>query len=375
VPSQRKNLRKGIGSVCDYLCKPIKDNKLDEFIVLNQFIDVQISTANQLKNYLEMLSGTSPHLEPLQVAHLPLFLRNRFSFFSSELFGRPWCLALEDESWDSGSAGEYEKQAQTLRPLLKASVVFVLSALPSNARNRMVQKGIPFIVPGTQAFLPGALVDLRERFPKPSEKGRTSLSPTAQLSLLYHLEREPLSGMPLRNIAEKLHCSAMMLSKVKDELEEAGICEVERVGRSMALKFSAANRDLWNLAQNRLTSPVKKVRWVQWKTPGYPALLAGDSAMLSGISALSRRTMLAADRLPTYALGPKMLESWLEQGTMIGCPDAEQANAKIEVWAYEPKLLGDNEAVDPLSLYLSLRYNADERVHQQLEKLIEEIKW
>ena len=332
------------------------------------FIDVRLSTGHQLKSYLETLSGVSPHLQPLEVPSLPLFLRNRFSFYSVELFGRPWCLAQEDESWDRGSPGEYEKQAETLRPLLKAPVIFVLATLPSNARNRMVQKGIPFIVPGSQAFLPGALVDLRERFPKPSGKGRASLSPTAQLALLYHLEREPLSSLPLRSIAEKLHCSAMMLSKVKDELEAAGICEVERNGRSMVLKFPAEKRELWTLAQNRLTSPVKKTRWVHWRTPGYPALL-------SGISALSRRTRLADDRLPTYALGPKVLESWLERGTLTGCPDAEQATAKIEVWSYEPKFLGDNEAVDPLSLYLSLRYNADERVQQQLEQLIEEVQW
>ena len=86
-------------------------------------------------------------------------------------------------------------------------------------------------------------------------------------------------------------------------------------------------------------------------------------------------TKLAADRIPTYALGPKMLESWLERGTLTGCPDAEQATAKMEVWSYEPKLLGDNETVDPLSLYLSLRYNADERVQQQLERLMEDFKW
>ena len=114
-----------------------------------------------------------------------------------------------------------------------------------------------------------------------------------------------------------------------------------------------------------MTSPVKKTRWVQWSTPGYPALLAG-------ISALSRRTMLAADTHPTYALGPKMFESWLESGTLTGCPDAEQATAKIEVWSYEPKLLGDNEAVDPLSLFLSLRDSPDERVQQQLEHMIAE---
>jgi DNA-binding MarR family transcriptional regulator len=339
------------------------------FIVQNKFISVQSSTVHTLKTYLETLSGVSPQLQPVEVAQLPLFLRNRFSFNLVELFGRPWCLAEEDDSWDTGSPGEYEKQAEILRPLLKAPVVFVLAALPSNARNRMVQKGIPFIVPGTQAFLPSALVDLRERFPTPTGKGRISLTPTAQLTVLFHLEREPLSGLPLRSIAEKLHCSAMMLSKVKDELEEAGICEVERNGRSMVLKFPVAKREIWNLAQNRLTSPVKKTRWVRWtREPGYPALL-------SGISALSRRTMLADDRLPTYAFGPKMLESYLEQGILIGCRDADQATTKMEVWSYEPKLLGDNEAVDPLSLYLSLRYNADERVQQQLERLMEEVLW
>jgi hypothetical protein len=325
-------------------------------------------TVQHLNNYLATISGASPHLQALEVNHLPLFLRNRFSFYLAELFGRPWCLALENESWDTGSPGEYEKQAEILRPLLKAPIVFIVSTLASNSRNRMVQKGIPFIVPGTQAFLPVALVDLRERYPKPSGRGRSTLSPTAQLTVLYHLERAPLNGKPLNDIAKKLHCSAMMLSKVKDELETAEICKLARIGRSLALQFPESNQALWELAQPRLTSPVKKTRWVLWKTPGYPALLAG-------ISALSRRTLLAADSLPTYALGPKMLESWLEQGTLTECPDAEQATAKIEVWSYDPKILGDNELVDPLSLYLSLRHNADERVQQQLEQLMKVVQW
>lgn len=345
------------------------DDKLDLFIVPCKFIGVQHSEIHRLKSYLETVSGAHLQFQPLETGQLPLFLRNRFSFYGVELFGRPWCLALEDDSWDAGSPSEYEKQGENLRSVFKLPVVFVFSVLPSNARNRLVQRGIPFIVPGTQAFLPSALVDLRERFPKPAEKGRTSLSPTAQLTVLYHLERTPLSGLPLKSIAEKLHYSAMALSKAKDELEEAGICETRRIGRSMTLEFTAANRDLWSLVKDRLTSPVRKTRWVRWtREPGYPALL-------SGISALSRRSMLNDDRLPTYALGPRMLEAWLEKGIMIGCPDEEQANVKIEVWSYEPKLLGDDHVVDSLSLYLSLRYSGDERVQQQLEKLIEEISW
>ncbi len=329
---------------------------------------MQLSIVQPLKTYLETLSGVSPSLQELKVNHLPLYLRHRFSFYLVELFRTSWCLALEEVSSETASPGEYEKWAEILRPLLMAPVAFILSGLPSNARNRMVQRGTPFIVPGTQAFLPSALVDLRERFPKPRGKGRSTLSPTAQLTLLYHLQREPLSGQPLNSIAEKLHCSPMMLSKVKDEFGEAGICQVERIGRAMALKFPAADRDLWDLAQPWLASPVKKTLWVHWKTPGFYAQIAG-------ISALSCHTMLAADKLPTYALGPQRLEFWLEQGTVTVCPDAEQATAKIEIWSYEPKLLGDPDSVDPLSLYLSLSYNPDERIQQQLEQLMEEVLW
>lgn len=323
---------------------------------------------HQLRNYVETVSGTTLNLRPLEAAQIPLFLRNRYAFYSATLFGQPWSLAVEDESWDPGSPAEYGKQSEILQTHLKTPIAFVLSALPSHARNRMVQKGIPFIVPGNQAFLPGGLVDLREHFPQITPKDRATLSPAAQVTLLYHLLREPLNGLSLKDIAGKLHYSAMMLTNAKDELEAAGICEVERIGRSLSLKFPTDKRSLWESSQVRLTSPVKKTRWVDWKTPGYPALLAG-------ISALSRRTMIADDPLPTYALGPKMLESWLEKGVLIGRPDTEEATVKIEVWSYEPKLLGDNECVDSLSLYLSLRSSADERIQQQRERLIEEVAW
>jgi len=85
--------------------------------------------------------------------------------------------------------------------------------------------------------------------------------------------------------------------------------------------------------------------------------------------------MIADDRIPTNALPHALFQQFLEKGICTGCRDAEQATVKIEVWSYNPHLLGDDQTVDPLSLYLSLQYSADERVQQQLEKLIEWVKW
>ena len=57
------------------------------------------------------------------------------------------------------------------------------------------------------------------------------------------------------------------------------------------------------------------------------------------------------------------------------CREAEAATARIEAWRYTPILLGDHRAVDPLSLHLSLRDTPDERVQQQLAKLLDSVPW
>jgi DNA-binding MarR family transcriptional regulator len=322
----------------------------------------------RLLNHLELLSGERPDLAAEAGSALPLFLRERYAVFSTRLFGRKSLLAVGAEGGEIGSPGEYRKHEEALKLKLGEPVVLILPILPSYARNRMVQMGIPFIVPGSQTFIPISLIDLRERFPQPNSKRRETLSPAAQCTVLYHLLRGPLAGISLKDIARKIHYSPMRMTKVKDELEAGEICKVVQSGRSMFLDFKATGRVLWEQVKPQLRSPVKKTRWVQWAKPAEPALLAG-------MSALSLRTMIAADRLPTYALPLAVFQDFLGRGLYADCHDADNATAKIEVWSYNPHLLGDDRMVDPLSLYLSLRNLSDERVQQQLEQLIEEIKW
>src|SRR5688572_29147208 len=132
-----------------------------------------ISPQQRLIEYLEPLSGERPDLAPEKAAGLPLFLRERFDFQSIRLFGKHYVLAFEKEKLDAESPGEYENLVGLMQPKFTDTVALVLSRLPSYARNRMVRLGIPFIVPGSQTFLPAALIDLRERFTQPKpEKGK-----------------------------------------------------------------------------------------------------------------------------------------------------------------------------------------------------------
>lgn len=322
----------------------------------------------RLLDYLEPLLGERLDLAPVKATGLPLFLRERFDFQSVRLFGKRYVLAMEKANRDAGSPGEYENQVGVMQPQFNEPVVLVVSRLPSYARNRIVRLGMPFIVPGSQTFLPTALIDLRERFTQPKPGKGKKLTPAAQCLVLYHLQRQSLENLPLREIAEKIGYSPIMLTKVKDELEAAEVCRTLRVGRAIALEFTSKGRGLWESVQPILSSPVKKALWVSWDQPTYPALVAG-------LTALSQKTIMADDRLPTYALPSATLQANLEQGLYHGCKGPEDANLRLESWSYNPLLFGDTTMVDSLSLFLSLRDFPDERVQQQLETLMDNIPW
>ncbi len=115
----------------------------------------------RLLDYLQTLSGQRPDLTEVVASTLPLFLRQRYSICTARLFGRKTFLAIESKDWECATPGEYAKHAQMLVVKLGAPVIVVLPILPSHARNRMVHMGIPFIIPGSQIFIPGGMIDLR----------------------------------------------------------------------------------------------------------------------------------------------------------------------------------------------------------------------
>lgn len=324
----------------------------------------------QVLEYIEEITGTRPNFSTkLQETHnLALFLRDRYQLIQTRILGTDLALAIESTGWDQGSPGEYASHATLLAQALGKPVALVLPRTPSHLRNKLVHSGVPFIVPGNQFFLPFLASDLREWIPRLKPGQKNNLSAVAQLLFLFHLRRESLEEMPLQEIAKRLGYSPMMISKAKDDLEAAKLAEAVRQGRSLVLRFAAQERALWDIAESCLGSPVRKTYWVQWEKPTYPALLAG-------LSALSRKSLVEDDRLPTYALDQSNVRLWLKKGTVRGSSGPEEATNKIEGWNYNPLLLGDDLMVDDLSLYLSLRNTPDERVQQQLRGLIDSIRW
>jgi hypothetical protein len=129
------------------------------------------------------------------------------------------------------------------------------------------------------------------------------------------------------------------------------------------LEFALRGKALWGRVEPLMASPVRRTQWVRWGQPR-------ARAVVSGTTALSRVSMLAEDAIATYAMRDRDLGAALEQGQLVGCRGADEAEARMESWKYDPWVLAENGAADPCSLYLSLRSSSDERVQKEIKLLI-----
>jgi hypothetical protein len=328
---------------------------------------MRMPTDTSLAGYIELVSGTRPRLENVpqdETANLPLFLRERYQFLRAALYGRQLYFAIEKTKPGELSAPKYASEAELLKKRLSANVILIFERLPSYLRNRFVKQGVPFIVPGTQMFLPTLMIDLREHFSKADMSIPGKLSPTSQVVVLYHILNAPLPPEPLVRLAKRLGYSAMAMSKAQEELVAAKLCRVERAGRTILLRFELRGRDLWQKAEPLLATPVKRTYWVRWGQPR-------PRAVNAGVTALSQVSMLTDEQLPTCAMRDKDVVSALSKGKIVPCEGREEAQARMEAWKYDPWLLAENGTADRCSLYLSLRNNADERIQKEIQFLIE----
>ncbi len=327
------------------------------------------STPEVLQKHLEPLHEGPVTFAPVSSEELPLYLRARYQLWQSKLFGKDWILAVEQDGSDPGTPDEYQGHQRQLGRGRNDTVALVLRHLSSGARNRLVRLGVPFLVPGAQIFLPLVQINLKERFGPPLDLARKQLTPLAQSLLLRHVLHNDIEGCSTKELAQRFGCSSAAITQSRGELRSQALCDTVQKGREVSLIFPfTSTRALWDQARQLMASPVRKRTGVRILTPHADLRLAG-------ISSLSERSMLSPDPWTTYALHEKAVAPLFETGVLQGCAEITDTDTRLEYWRYNPLLLCDDKHVDPLSLYLTLREDPDERVQGELKSMLEDLPW
>ncbi|VVM42358.1 hypothetical protein PS862_00504 [Pseudomonas fluorescens] len=366
----------------------------------------------ELKVYVERVLGLKLRLIPWeQVEILPYALRDRYEFFVTEILGTN-CLILKERPRREASLADVAKHMQVIKNLLAKKspetsdlMVFVTDTLPSYDRKRLVEKGVQFIVPGNQLYLPAFGMDLREHYRRRLEKPQV-LSPATQSMLIQFL----INGWQRRlrttrsTFEKSFTYSKMTVTRAIKELIDLDIVQPSKEMDEVAIFFHLSPKETWEMAKEFMRTPVKKTLWLNSIPEAFdtPLLLAGEAA-------LAEMSLLASPKVPSFALTTAQFDHIRElaqsdhrskmnivYGEEFGLWGSKSKTAKlkfettcpyyevpqnhaaccIQFWSYDP--LHSNIAtgtVDPFSLYLSLKDEHDDRVQMCLDEMMEGVKW
>lgn len=324
--------------------------------------------AEAAEAYVQHAFGQRLELTPIAPTNVPHFVLDRYKLWQGLLDGRTLVLMAIREP-RQGATTDYLKHRDLVRRQLGVDLILLLlDHVPNAIRRQMVERQIGFIAPGAQLYVPEALLDLRERAPAIAIAPADQISPTTQLVLLAILQGVALEDEHLTELAERIHVSIMSISRTLDELEALQLAKARRVGRQRRLHMLLGGHELWEAVQERLQSPVRKVRVVSGRIEDHIAPLAGESA-------LARYTMLATPRVETRAILSVRWKRLKERLALSPAAAFDDDRVEIQTWAYDPQILARDAVIDRLSLYLSIRASPDERVAQAAEELLETFEW
>jgi hypothetical protein len=249
--------------------------------------------------------------------------------------------------------------AERLKNILHLPVVFLFRNLQFVERNRLIDRGVYFIVSDKFAFLPFLIINYKETVHKKAEE----LSSVAQYILLYHLQIDDVNGWSMADMEQKLPYTYVTISRAFKNLEELQLCKIETdESRVKRIFFEGTKKEVWEHSLAYLKNPVKKILY-------YDDIVTDLSFTEGGSAALAHYTSLNPDETKTYVMDTKGYKNLQHNSISVNKNDIE-GNICIEIWNYPP--LHQNYA-DPLSLYLTLRDDRDPRTEKELEIMINKL--
>jgi DNA-binding MarR family transcriptional regulator len=296
-------------------------------------------------------------IENKSLKGVTLEMRSSFHFFKLETLGQNVILLKSKYPLERYTPKACKKMADMVTNNNGLPCAFWFDALDYNQRMRLMDKQVFFVVSGKYAYLPGLVMDSRNK-----RKTATELTSPAQYVLLYHLQAKSLESRSAKELAEVTPYKYVTLTLAIQVLQDLGLCTLIADGnQERRLHFELKGRALWEKAFPLLKSPLKKSFYCDSvkNEVTYPQ---------GGINALAHYSMLVPEATKTLIA--------VERTDTVKDDNYERINSwdgafRIEIWKYPPLNIEQGFA-DRLSLALTLMNNEDPRVHKEVERIIDE---
>ena len=308
--------------------------------------------------YLDKVLGVKVIYDDVEFKHLPNFIATRYRLRMVSMIEQKMIFLYPKTELEQIEV--LKKHIARIQKNENLPVVLVLKELSFRQKEYLIREKIPFIVDGKQIYLPFMAVYLQERC-SAEKKTREEILPSAQM-LLLHFIYGGAQELSTSQAAKDLELTPTSISRASRQLEEMGLLHIRKVGVQRILHSEDSPKILFQKAGDKLLNPRKRTVYI-------PKELVGTELLESGYSALAEYSMLNTPNVRCYAA--ERISQWKD--VMSNSLQNSQVQVAVEMWRYNPRKLSTRNAVDELSLALALREDADERVEEAVEEMLNEL--
>lgn len=291
-------------------------------------------------------------------AKLPYYLNDSYTFRKVTLVSMI-CLFMKPTE-KMGTLPAIKKHISKISEIDPLPIVLELEGINAQQRRALIEARIPFVVDGSQIYLPFLGICLQEKYTEWTPPNKT-LMPSAQMLLFYYLYQDKIE-MFTSGISEKIGFTVMQISRAVKQLQGLGLVTVRKYGVKTVIAGIDNRSILFEKAKPYFMNPVRKRIYVD-------VSMLPNGLPIAGMSALSELTMINALEVKTFAYYDKS-----KKLTGIDTLIDSETQVEVEIWRYPPTRLSHRRGmVDPLSLIASFQASKDERTKGATEELLEEI--
>lgn len=304
-------------------------------------------------NYIEKVLGIKVKYSNESTSDAPIFLNSRYSLkvvyldHIKTIFLYPLC--------DLNSAKSIRKHMDLIERLNDCHAVLILDNLSFRQKESYIKERIPFVSENKAIYLPFIGMYLGSKY-NSEKNGVSQIYPATQLLLLYFIYCG-CKNLSNKEAADELGVSLMSISRAVNQLKELNIIDIKKDGNKASIYTNKTPKELFEFSENYLLNPVKRKIYLWSINPK-------EGLYISGYSALAEYSNISAPNEIAYA--SEEISKYAKKSSTHRYSD----EIEIEYWRYDPKKLADDGVVDPLSLYLSLKDDPDERVQGALEEML-----
>ena len=305
--------------------------------------------------YLNKVLGVKVACEDVDFKHLPNFIATRYRLQMVSMNEQKMIFLYPKTELEQIEV--LKKHIARIQKNNNLPVVLVLKELSHRQKEYLIREKIPFIVDGRQIYLPFMAVYLQERC-SAEKMPREEILPSVQM-LLLHFIYGGAQELSASQAAKDLELTPTSISRASRQLEEMGLLHIKKVGVQRIMRSEDSPKILFQKAGDKLLNPIKRTVYITKE-------FVRTDLPESGYSALAEYSMLNAPNVRCYAA--ERISQWKD--VMTNSLQNSQVQVAVDMWRYNPRKLSMRNTVDELSLALALREDADERVEDAVEEML-----